>query len=187
MRPGVPHLVVSGKGEKTRYLPLHPGTNALIHDYLEAAGHSGDENGPLFRPIRNNRTGRVDKALDPDMIYKLVQKNIPRSAASKLGRMHYAQRLPPTRSITRPTSPKCRNGSATSISPPPASTITVRPGRRTARRSRWSIEARRKASEIPSCSSARQAPCTPEPRAVSRQLCSGVSSLLSRAPVGQSL
>jgi len=26
---------VTGKGEKTRYLRLHPGTNALIHDYLE--------------------------------------------------------------------------------------------------------------------------------------------------------
>jgi site-specific recombinase XerD len=74
MRRGVPHLVVSGKGEKTRYLPpLHPGTNALIHDYLEAAGHGEDEHGPLFRPIRNNRTGRVDKALDPDMVYRLVR------------------------------------------------------------------------------------------------------------------
>jgi integrase/recombinase XerD len=73
MRRGVPHLTVSGKGEKTRYLPLHPGTNELIHDYLEAAGHSDDENGPLFRPIRNNRTGRLDKALDPDMVYKLVR------------------------------------------------------------------------------------------------------------------
>jgi hypothetical protein len=35
------------------------GTNELIHDYLDAAGH--DDNGALFRPIRNNRTGRVDK------------------------------------------------------------------------------------------------------------------------------
>ena len=26
-RKGVPHLKVSGKGGKTRYLPLHPGTN----------------------------------------------------------------------------------------------------------------------------------------------------------------
>jgi site-specific recombinase XerC len=26
-RRGVPHLKVAGKGEKTRYLPLHPGTN----------------------------------------------------------------------------------------------------------------------------------------------------------------
>jgi integrase/recombinase XerD len=73
-RRGVPHLKVSGKGEKTRYLPLHPGTNELIHDYLEAAGHAADDNGALFRPIRNNRTGRIDEALDPDMIYKLVQK-----------------------------------------------------------------------------------------------------------------
>jgi integrase/recombinase XerD len=73
MRRGVPHLVVSGKGEKTRYLPLHPGTNALIHDFLEAAGHGEDEQGPLFRPIRNNRTGRVDKPLDPDMVYRLVR------------------------------------------------------------------------------------------------------------------
>jgi site-specific recombinase XerC len=43
-RRGVPHLNVSGKGEKTRYLPLHLGTNELIHDYLEAAGHGDDEN-----------------------------------------------------------------------------------------------------------------------------------------------
>jgi site-specific recombinase XerD len=73
VRRGVPHLTVSGKGEKTRYLPLHPGTNELIHDYLEAAGHGADESGALFRPIRNNRTGRIDKALDPDMVYKLVK------------------------------------------------------------------------------------------------------------------
>ena len=73
MRRGVPHLVVSGKGEKTRYLPLHPGTNELIHDYLETAGHGEDQHGPLFRPIRNNRTGRTNKALDPDMVYRLVR------------------------------------------------------------------------------------------------------------------
>ncbi len=72
-RRGVLHFNVSGKGEKTRYLPLHPGTNELIHDYLETAGHGSDDNGALFRPIRNNRTGRIDKALDPDMIYRLVR------------------------------------------------------------------------------------------------------------------
>ena len=54
-RKGVPHLKVSGKGGKTRYMPLHPGTNGLIHDYLEAAGHGGDDAGALFRPLRNNR------------------------------------------------------------------------------------------------------------------------------------
>ena len=64
-RKGVPHLKVSGKGGKTRYLPLHPGTNALIHDYLDAAGHGPDESGALFRPIRNNRTGKLERAITP--------------------------------------------------------------------------------------------------------------------------
>src|ERR1700722_2503837 len=47
-RKGVPHLKVSGKGGKTRYLPLHLGTHGLITDYLDAAGHGDDENGALF-------------------------------------------------------------------------------------------------------------------------------------------
>ena len=72
-RRGVPHLKVSGTGDKTRYLPLHPGTNALIHEYLEAAGHGEDDNGALFRPIKNNRTGRLHKALTPDGVYRLVR------------------------------------------------------------------------------------------------------------------
>jgi hypothetical protein len=40
---------------------------------LEAAGHGEDENGALFRPIRNNRTGQLDKALTPDVVYRLVR------------------------------------------------------------------------------------------------------------------
>ena len=72
-RKGVPHLRVSGKGGKTRYLPLHPATNALIHEYLEAVGHGADEPGALFRPLRNNRTGRLEHAITPDGIYKLVR------------------------------------------------------------------------------------------------------------------
>jgi integrase/recombinase XerD len=72
-RRGVPHLKVAGKGDKTRYLPLHPGTSQLIHDYLEAAGHGEDEGGALFRPIRNNRTGLLEKALTPDGVYRLVR------------------------------------------------------------------------------------------------------------------
>jgi integrase/recombinase XerD len=72
-RKGVPHLKVSGKGGKTRYVPLHPGTHAPIHEYLEAAGHGEDDAGALFRPVRNNTTGRLDKAITPDGIYKLVR------------------------------------------------------------------------------------------------------------------
>jgi integrase/recombinase XerD len=79
-RRGVPHLKVSGKGEKTRYLPLHPGTNTLIHEYLEASGHEADENGALFRPVKNNLTGTLEKALTPDGVYRLV-----RSYSAQLG------------------------------------------------------------------------------------------------------
>ena len=79
-RRGVPHLSVSGKGEKTRYLPLHPETSTLIHEYLEASGHGTDENSALFRPVKNNRTGKLDTALTPDGVYRLV-----RSYSAQLG------------------------------------------------------------------------------------------------------
>ena len=72
-RKGVLYLKVSGKGGKTRYLPLHPDTQALIHDYLEAAGHGTDDTGALFRPIRNNRTGQREAAITADGVYKLVR------------------------------------------------------------------------------------------------------------------
>jgi len=72
-RKGVPHLKVSGKGGKTRYLPLHPATNGLITDYLDAAGHGADDAGALFRPVRNNRTGDLAQAITPDGVYKLVR------------------------------------------------------------------------------------------------------------------
>ena len=65
-------IKVSGKGGKTRYLPLHPGTQALIHDYLDAAGHGGDENSALFRPVKNNSGRQRDAAITPDGIYKVV-------------------------------------------------------------------------------------------------------------------
>jgi site-specific recombinase XerD len=60
-RKGVPHLNVLGKGDKRRYLPLHPGTHALIHEYLAAAGHGEDDIGALFRPIRNNTSGALER------------------------------------------------------------------------------------------------------------------------------
>jgi integrase/recombinase XerD len=73
-RRGVAHLKVSGKGGKTRYVPLSPATAPLIQEYLKAARHGADENGALFRPVRNNRTGRLDRALTPDGVYKLVRR-----------------------------------------------------------------------------------------------------------------
>ena len=72
-RRGVAHLKVSGKGGKTRYIPLHPAAGGLVLDYLEASGHGFDLAGALFRPIRNNRTGTLHTAITADMIYKLVR------------------------------------------------------------------------------------------------------------------
>ena len=77
------HLRVSGKGGKTRYVPLHPGAGALIHDYLEADGRGQDGTGALFRPLRNNRPG-VDAgselgAITADGVYKIVRAYSRRS------------------------------------------------------------------------------------------------------------
>ena len=73
-RRGVAHLKIHGKGGKTRYVPLHPAASGLIGDYLEAAGHGADGTGALFRPIRNNCTGTLEKAITPDAVYKLVRQ-----------------------------------------------------------------------------------------------------------------
>lgn len=72
-RRGVPHLQVSGKGGKTRYLPLHPAASGLIDEYLEAAGHGDDEGGALFRPVHRNRAIAAVKAVTPDAVYKMVR------------------------------------------------------------------------------------------------------------------
>jgi len=128
-RKGVPHLKVSGKGGKTRYLPLHPGTNGLINDYLDAGGHGIDDGGALFRPVRNNCTGRLEGAITADGVYRLVWRYLGQ-LGFLIGAHALARPPPPTRSITRPTSPRCRNGSATPTSPLPASTIIAARGPR---------------------------------------------------------
>jgi site-specific recombinase XerD len=80
LRRGVPHLRVHGKGSKVRNIPLHPGTQGLLADYLETSGHAHEKSGALFRPLRNHRTGELDRPLSGDGIYKLV-----RAYAKKLG------------------------------------------------------------------------------------------------------
>jgi site-specific recombinase XerD len=72
-RRGVAHLKVSGKGGKTRYVPLHPGASGLILDYLEAAGHGRNDAGALFRPLHNSRSEGAQEAITPDGVYKIVR------------------------------------------------------------------------------------------------------------------
>jgi site-specific recombinase XerD len=73
-REGVPHLRVEGKGDKVRYLPLHVLAQRLITAYLEASGHAGDLHGPLFRPVKNNRTRTLAKPLHPASVYRNIVK-----------------------------------------------------------------------------------------------------------------
>jgi integrase/recombinase XerD len=72
-RRGVLHVRVHGKGGKTRYLPLHPGTTELVSEYVEALGHGEDTSSPLFRPVRNNVSGKLDAAMTTDGIYWVVR------------------------------------------------------------------------------------------------------------------
>ena len=71
-RRGVVHLKVSGKGSKTRYVPLHPAASGLIVDYLEANGRGLEAAGALFRAVGNRARG-LAKAITTDAIYKIVR------------------------------------------------------------------------------------------------------------------
>jgi integrase/recombinase XerD len=72
-RRGVRHLMVRGKGGKTRYLPLHANSAERIEDYLERAGHGQDRDGALFRPVKNPR-GSLASALSAQGVYSQVVK-----------------------------------------------------------------------------------------------------------------
>lgn len=72
-RRGVMHFQVEGKGSKTRYVPAHPAALAAIEDYLEIAGHGEDRKGALFRPVRNNVTGKLDEAMTGDGILRMLK------------------------------------------------------------------------------------------------------------------
>jgi len=71
-RQGVAYLRIFGKGSKIRFLPAHPVAQRLIQEYLDHAGHGEDADDPLFRPVRNNRTKELDKALHPNAVYENI-------------------------------------------------------------------------------------------------------------------
>jgi site-specific recombinase XerD len=73
-REGVLHFRVHGKGSKIRYVPIQPMAQRLIEDYLLEVGHKDDLKGPLFRPVKNNRTGELNRPLNPNSIYRNIVK-----------------------------------------------------------------------------------------------------------------
>lgn len=75
-RQGVQHFQIEGKGEKTRFVPAHPAALRLIEDYLaelrSAGGFEIAPDDPLFRPVANNRTKRLDRHLDPGSVLRNI-------------------------------------------------------------------------------------------------------------------
>lgn len=73
-RREVKHFKVHGRGEKLRYVPVHPAAANAIAVYLEAAGHGNQPGAPLFRPIVSNVTKRLDAALQPSGVYRMMKR-----------------------------------------------------------------------------------------------------------------
>ncbi len=89
----MPHLKISGKGGKTRYVPLHTAASSLIHEYLEIARHELEDNGALFRTISNNRIAGLQKRLRL-MAFIKWYRIIQISWALRSGRIRLEQRRP---------------------------------------------------------------------------------------------
>jgi site-specific recombinase XerD len=76
-RQGVMHFRIEGKGDKIRFVPIHQAALRLIAEYLEKGKHGGavsheSLDSPLFRPVANNRTGTLDRHLDPGSVYRNI-------------------------------------------------------------------------------------------------------------------
>jgi site-specific recombinase XerD len=69
-RDGVLQLRIEGKGSKIRFVPMAAKAARLTKEYLELAGHGHDLEGPLFRPVKNNSTGTLNKPLNPTSVYQ---------------------------------------------------------------------------------------------------------------------
>jgi len=62
-------LLVHGKGNKHRLVPLHPAIERALHQWLELRG---DKPGPLFCPVRKGGAIRRDKYLSTNAVYDVV-------------------------------------------------------------------------------------------------------------------
>ncbi len=67
-------LRVKGKGNQERILPLVEVVQSALQHYLKMVRKSPLEDQFLFTPIRNNRTGKMDKPIDASMIYYIVTR-----------------------------------------------------------------------------------------------------------------
>ncbi|MEO8631246.1 MAG: tyrosine-type recombinase/integrase [Betaproteobacteria bacterium] len=75
-RQGVMHFRIKSKRGKIRFVPMHPAAQRLVLQYLAIAGHGEDVGGPMFRPVRNNRTNEgLERPLDPASVYRNIVRH----------------------------------------------------------------------------------------------------------------
>jgi integrase/recombinase XerD len=88
---GFDSLRVIRKGGRRDALAINPQTAARLRAYLERAGHAGDIDGPLFRPLHHNgKQSHVRRPMDPDAIDRVVRKYV---AALGTGRGYSAHSM----------------------------------------------------------------------------------------------
>jgi hypothetical protein len=125
-------------------VPAHPLALQRIHDYLELAGHSGDNDCPLFRPPKNPvGQGNTDRRLTHGAVYHCVLRKYALAAGVELAilaRTPCVRRPPRTRSIAWPIWAKSRSGSVMPTFQPSASTTGAKAAQRAARLSASRIE-----------------------------------------------
>ena len=74
-RSGVAHFRVEGKGGKMRFIPVHPHTIQRVREYLARVEHGSNGSAALFWPVKNSRSGILERPLSGHAIYKnIVQK-----------------------------------------------------------------------------------------------------------------
>lgn len=67
-------LKLRGKGNSERILPLVPAVSRALDHYFLITRRDAARDQPLFSPIRNNRTGQIEKPLDPSHIFYIVTR-----------------------------------------------------------------------------------------------------------------
>ncbi|MDZ4722315.1 MAG: tyrosine-type recombinase/integrase [candidate division Zixibacteria bacterium] len=72
---GYPSLRLVRKGGDEHSLAIHPKGAQRIREYLEAAGHGQDFEGPLFRPVKSNSPDLLERRfLNADVIDRILRK-----------------------------------------------------------------------------------------------------------------
>jgi integrase/recombinase XerD len=73
---GFDSLRIVRKGGRRDALAIHPNVAQRIRAYLEAAAHGDDLDGPMFRPLSDNRKGQESRRyMDPDAIDRVLRKH----------------------------------------------------------------------------------------------------------------